>query len=841
MYRFLFDFPCMRTSDPTSQLPPGAAVRTLLGAFVECIVSGNSKLVTAWPRSIDAPAILHQMAVLWHVVGDDDEGQVGARTEDFTRLATLVWPFTNDSLRKMGGMIAHRNIILPRNKLHINRKEQCCYSYHIQLRRIGDLNPDKEIKRTGRLLTLQEHDELQHPSFAEISPILVMDTDGTPLHEDCRNRFMGRVRKYTLIKVDKTPSGLFDLPTTPYILLCLQPGTDMKKTLSRAIQARRPDVLLLDLHAAANIHGDEWPDKACELLRWTRIYAAKLNQPFPPVFAIADTPWLAYQFSRDVMPSYDKNARLPEQGVLNISRDVLSQAVYMTSGSRNPTMVVTCLARYLTPFLVEADGLQKALEPLDVHMSNLVREMMHFIRRMICLPGGIDAYNEFVEQCGRKRFVPGQPLAMAADLLSLEQNGRAGKESGRVKDFVQQFLSTLESLKEITPGSDLFRRLRTTEVFTERGNTLLVLPDRTTESFTNWIIDTEGASRDNLDTTDGKHGIDHKMSLLRRYQKAYMLLPRWDTVARILVSHHAPEVLHLVCDEATVSSIRHQAAILMEKPAFRPVHERLDRLLNALDEALEGGQLPIPNIEEVRLTSSAVSSYEGGGKPMALRLWDGRIVPLFEGSSVVKYRNEAEPRPFVTCQASMLSPGDQVFLVDDDFFAMAEQYFTMKCDANAMLDSYHRQVLELREAVPGDGLREKARHVRKMMAAGNLKSLPDESTVVTWLDVERLIGAPLDEVRPQAPHSEEWFMSFTGAIGMLPLLAPSFWRFGVFDTRSRRISAGFNANRFCTALLTDPDSVMPLFSGDNDDLQRLEICARNEIAEIVEILKEEKD
>jgi hypothetical protein len=780
------------------------------------------------------------MAVLWHVVGIDDQEQVGVQAEDLSRLATLVWPFSTSSMKTMDSVLADRRLIL-RHIKHRFQNKLSCNSCVIQLRRLFDVNPNMAYEQRGNQMTLEECIKLQHPSLAEIAPILLADAEGNLLHKECRAGFLRRIRKYTQITINEIPGDLFNLESAPYLLFGLPAETNTMRVIREIYASRRPDVVIIDIPALVRHFGDGWVGKTAEFLRMVRSHSIAENTegaPAPPLLAMCESPWNAYQFSSELMPVYVKNQYLKEEVVLNISKDVLSKTVHTNSASRTPLIVVNSLARHLTSFLLEADQLHKDLDPLDATMSAQIADMMHFIRRMICLPSGISSYEQFAEQSGRRQYMPGKPLAMVRQLLDMESGGTAGKESARVQKFAEQFREILDSFGESTPGSTFLNRLLKVETFTDIGNTLLVLPDGMTESLVGWLRDTEQVIfQDNLDTTDGKSGLDLLLPSLHHYKNSYLMLPRWDAVGRLLASHNAPEILHLVCDEATAASLKHQAETLRNRSSFRIIHERLDRLITALDESMSSISACMPLVEEVRLPKVPVASYEGEGQPVMFTLADGRILHMYDRSCVVQYRHELEPRPFSRVNAACLGVGDTVFPLDEDYIAMAEGHSLFYCNAGSALKAYHQQVIALRSSVPGDSLREKAAHIRGKMAE-TVTYLPKVNTILAWLDVESLIDAPLEKVQPHAPHSEEWFYSFANSLDMMPAIASSCWQFGIYDIRARRISAGFTTNRFYTALLTEPDSVMQYFSGDDDDLLRLEKYARNALSEIIDIRRE---
>ena len=839
-YPYLANIPFMRISAPRAQLFTESAVQTLFKTFIETVASRQSRTAIVWPTPFVA-ALLPQLTTLWHITDRDNNPDITALTqaEQKSSLATLVWPFVPAHERLLDSVLAYRRIIIRQN-----RSRRCggrCSTFHTHLFRLADLDPHLASAHLteSQMAVLRGNDALQHPSLADISPILVIGDNMRESVEWCRRRFLKRVVRYTQLRVKEIPSDLFDPARTPFVLFGLPPDSVLWRGYHGVLRTRVPDIVLIDVEQAERSHGEEWPEQAKKVLDYTRMI---VGDKMPPLLVIGRSLFDAYQVRTKVV-----NERPAETLVINTSSDMLSQAVHTTSRSGVPNYVITCLGRHLTPLLRRGQRLADDLEPLDARIATTVHNMQFLLRTMICSPTGMADCDRIMGEEGHNLFGMLKPQKLLGDLHDQIRFGRAGAEEQRAKNFSADFEAALEGLVESTPAENMLRQLVRTE--RERNENLnnfydtfrtsmVVLSNYRTERLAVAML--EGAGYDDepwLEVTNGMKGLDYCAQRLPTFDKIYLLMPRWNSIERLLAWDANPGIVHLICDEPTAIMFRKQAGFLRESRLYAPIRNRVEEIWKALDMALEGAEYDL-NPHEVPQRPPALYCREGEGRPMALVTTDGRHITLLEGTRLVRYQANAEPRPFNRTTAGRLEPGDLVFVADDDYTDMVQRHCLVSRDAPGFIRHYHETIKTFSGLLAGDSVRDKARDLLARMVARGADSLPTLETAVNWLNVDGLLGESLDVVRPHAPQSKSTFDVFAAVIGLSQNAADQFWLGAVAGTRSLRIRAGFSLLNYGIELLTDQDSALQMWGGDDEDLHRCEDYARSAMVEVGTIEKE---
>jgi hypothetical protein len=278
-------------------------------------------------------------------------------------------------------------------------------------------------------------------------------------------------------------------------------------------------------------------------------------------------------------------------------------------------------------------------------------------------------------------------------------------------------------------------------------------------------------------------------------------------------------------------------AWLKDRRLFHPLTARMNSLCIAFDEALEHAEFDL-DPDDVA-SSYQSSSYDGEGRPLTLVTASGRHIHLHEGTRIIRYNAEAEPRPFTSCCASTVEQGDTVFVIDEEYMQMVARHCSVRRTAPEWLRAYHNTVKAAQQAFPGETVRDKAKIVLEQMKKRYASDLPELATVVNWLNVDALLGESLDDVRPHAPRTREMFDRFAAVLGVAGV-ADAFWNQAIRATRSLRIRAGFSALNFSIDVLTAPDRAMADWNGGNDDLCLCEAYAREMLEDVEEIIKEDK-
>jgi hypothetical protein len=439
------------------------------------------------------------------------------------------------------------------------------------------------------------------------------------------------------------------------------------------------------------------------------------------------------------------------------------------------------------------------------------------------------------------------PLGMTARLREQVRLGCAGMADSRVNGFIDDFNAALEQMDKITPANRFLDLLVRTErdrnsqvssLYSEPRRSLVALPDGLTERFARALLAKQGyADEPWLRLTNCKKGINDWSGRLGEFDKVYFVMPRWDTIERLLAWETTPNTVQFVCDEATVQSLRKKVAWLKDRRLFHPLTARMNSLCIAFDEALEHAEFDL-DPDDVA-SSYQSSSYDGEGRPLTLVTASGRHIHLHEGTRIIRYNAEAEPRPFTSCCASTVEQGDTVFVIDEEYMQMVARHCSVRRTAPEWLRAYHNTVKAAQQAFPGETVRDKAKIVLEQMKKRYASDLPELATVVNWLNVDALLGESLDDVRPHAPRTREMFDRFAAVLGVAGV-ADAFWNQAIRATRSLRIRAGFSALNFSIDVLTAPDRAMADWNGGNDDLCLCEAYAREMLEDVEEIIKEDK-
>lgn len=830
-------------SAPDEKLVLGGTLPRLLQLFTDTLTTGNSRVVITWPTPLEAPALLHQASVLWHVVDREYDPEELSPAEKLTSLATLVWPFTARSQRCFDTLLVDRIPIVAHNT-----KRRCsngCRDYHTLLEQLRYLNPER---KTGRCLTEHQMKRLeqsvgnQHPTLGEIAPVLIIGNNMRASITTCGKNFYRRALRFMRGRITEIYESLYLPASAPYLLMGLPPETDNIRC-NMIVNDRLPDIVLLDLPLAEKCYGEKWTEKTESIISVIKKIAHSQKKPMPPLFVIAGGAESAHRFRTEV-----PTERLMTDLVVNTSPDPLSANKHATRGARVPGYIVTPLASHLTSLLWRGHRLATDMEEVDTRTAETVRMMQHFLRRMICSPGGMDEFKQYLLDADIRTGIHLDPLGMTARLREQVRLGRAGMSDSQVNGFIDDFNDVLGQLVETTPANRFLDQLVRTErdrnsrvnsLYSQPRRSLVALPDGLTERFARALLAKRGHADESwLRLTNCKKGINDWSGRLGEFDKVYFIMPRWDTIERLLAWETTPGTVQIVCDEATVQSLRKKVAWIKDRRLFHALAARMNSLCIAFDEALEHAEFDFAPDD---IASSYQSSfYNGEGRPLKLVTASGKHIHLHEGTRIVCYNVEAEPRPFTCCKACDVEQGDTVFVIDEEYAQMVARHCSVSRAAPEWLRAYHNLIKVAQQAFPGESVRDKAKNVLEQMKKRGTSDLPDITSVVNWLNVDVLLGESLDDVRPHAPRTRDMFDRFVEVLGVAQVVADTFWNQAIKATRSLRIRAGFSALNFSIDVLTDPDRAMADWSGGNDDLCLCGTYAREGLEEVEDIIKEDK-
>ncbi len=225
---------------------------------------------------------------------------------------------------------------------------------------------------------------------------------------------------------------------------------------------------------------------------------------------------------------------------------------------------------------------------------------------------------------------------------------------------------------------------------------------------------------------------------------------------------------------------------------------------------------------------------EWRGKIRLITLLSGTRLKVFDNSEFLLFDTSALI-PWSKCVASQLKPDDEVCVFRNEFVDDAREILKFTADAPAALANYHRSVARAVSRLAGDNIATKAKTLQgRMLAIDPKANLPLFGSICEWIDVESLLSAPLEEVRPHAPRDRDLFNIFMKGLEINEVLADQHWIYGVFATRSKRIKQGGYFHSVLMAALVDPDSLGSQFPDfDQDALRRVNVLAQENVETLV--------
>lgn len=169
-------------------------------------------------------------------------------------------------------------------------------------------------------------------------------------------------------------------------------------------------------------------------------------------------------------------------------------------------------------------------------------------------------------------------------------------------------------------------------------------------------------------------------------------------------------------------------------------------------------------------------------------------------------------------------------MIGPGFVERARTLVNVRATAAGEIREYHLQVASRFGAIAGDSVNERLRVVVSLMREPRVSI----ETARYWVDLDDELDKPLHDVVPHAPHDRETFMRFTGALGIGPKLAESFWLWAVVAQRSHRLRSGNIFHDAFRGILTDPHAALASNRNRSDDIRALRAMAEEHVATVAE-------
>lgn len=439
-----------------------------------------------------------------------------------------------------------------------------------------------------------------------------------------------------------------------------------------------------------------------------------------------------------------------------------------------------------------------------------VSRALSFLRRVASLPLGLeearrtadtlfDAEDE-VDAGIRAMFRPQMALGQLAEI------GEVSPDGALARDALKLIGERVEDWLAETPVS-----LKLTELLLqERWNaasTLIAVPERRIAEVL-MASDRGVAWRCAI--------VDHSdlgVVLTRGdFDRVIVTGPSTAAIRALLTNPATPSEVVLLGDSSGSALLAGELGPLARLPGFAPIAARASAMQQALkrgglDERLDAGEsefriLPIAEPREIDLTREG-GSYSG--ERIVISTSSHRIA--YRPSSDVLVFTAGEARPFEKVDARNVTVGDQILVLNEEARDHIRHALATSRTSLDQLAIYHRNIAQLRAALPGTSDAEKTREVLRRIREID-PSFPESelSNIQRWLTADR--AAPADDGARQPRAARDWarFWLFMQANGIDEPSAQTYWRFAIVPTRSYRVQEGHQFNQRVVQFVLDPES-----------------------------------
>jgi hypothetical protein len=816
--------------DATTSLKVASSVEALASQLLHAAQSKLSGLVLLWPGSPRSLGVAHAVACAarWHQ--GDKRG-----------IRTLVYP-------------AKANFLQALNHAHIDRTALVRLAQHLV-----EVEPNPAVtvslpQKDSFWLALNSvrADALGdiHPTLAELLPHFFADKDFRAW-KACDGELL-RYVKARITDVDHRRAlsnlslrELGEIDNAPDALLAVSwkaSEHDIRQCLKSLRNGRQPDVLLLNATRALRRDNPSWKTN---IVKFVDCAWEVWRERIPPVRMVIDEPHVRTQLLQELEKRAKKHS--PAAAWLLRSGLPVRGAICTVNGD---SLIPASRPEPLNP-----ESRQIVINVADTEAARVI-EMLSRVRHDVANPAWGEAMDEAAGYLARLAALPSStrvlvnwlseadvPMAVRQNYawpvykskLEVIRNDPAFGERARLERVIAK---GDEMWRNYENGSPLARmlaelieqRTRGTEkcclVFTKP--TARRLAERYFETYDGYP---EGAGfevlRDSVRFVVSR-GLESEIDAPRKETLIFVgldevslrmliLEPRISSPAYVLLTRRNAAYL-----KATIKAIR-------TLPDFASLNSRLDVLWQQLPE--------FPDIDEYTLfrrddfvmptfsfeqgLSSVINEHEEHDpNAWELVLDSGALIKRSPTARAYLYDPtlaHTSTRGFKGVDVSELQEGDRLFVMSLELrelteAALKEAGVPISHDRRFEEDlrRYHRTVSELAAQIPGATMGAKAGRLHEAItnALGPNGASPAESTVRSWLDVDRFAGRSFDDAKPGAPRIEAHFKAFAKTLGMDDIHAVYFWKAVIQPLRGVRRADGRRVSDVYAEMLLEPESTV---------------------------------
>ncbi|MGQ0456259.1 MAG: hypothetical protein ACT4OU_04265 [Hyphomicrobium sp.] len=672
------------------------------------------------------------------------------------------------------------------------------------------------------------HPEYQNPTLQELIP------GGSCDANDAANRtgLLHRVRSKTLLKNLSSSRQAEDPKSAPYYLYSARANDSPRVALSRL--PSKPHVLLLDLtKAGRGRFGDDWRLPVKQMLAGLRTYL-----PDVPVLAVTDDPWVHRQLIWKFLKEHDK---------VKGDRPAKESALFFRDRSLTSPVDagVTCAGASeikTRSFSGKLDAILKTLGELksraatleDLEADKQLGELALLLKRCANLPGGVSDLGDYVAaEAGDLRAThimsAYQVPSVIANIDRLE-GALAQSRKGPLAELCRNAREVWNNHSVTSPMSvllaDVLRQYvrnssKTVVIFRKQ-----MLCDYAVTALSSHPEIGEAAAKriENgmwrfVDEVGWRETTSLPPSERHQTTTVILVCPTRLQLLGHMTDPWLPRDVVVLADAATLGAIARDAHQLARYPAFRTFEQRLGKLRDSCDTEVEKvtGHKVILDREaappaDVEFPTARVIDLSGGaartGQDTVIKLEtdDSQTILARRKTKLVSFDGTTAVPTYKPLLAHNAEVNDDICVISDDFVDMARTKLDITHVASEEMRDYHQLVAGLYARRAGTSDREKRRElaaeINRLRTATEAEV--SEETVRYWVDLEKQLAMPLDEVTPHAPKQFETFLRFMRALGVSQILAERYWHWAVIHTRSHRLKAAHQLHEAYLGVLISP-------------------------------------
>lgn len=816
--------------------------RSIVENAVRVADSGDCLALLVWPPETFSPSAVAGLMTL--------AATASAKRSEISVAGAKSWARMEADPVRVAIFPYARSTHGPARRVQIDAQQTGEVNFEHFLRGVDDLgDPAKDYHHVmsrvksldGRAIDGEFYPEFRHPVLDEVIP------HGPPSGKGVANSsLLWRTHRKTDIGKQARTGSADDPAKGRFFAFELRAG-DRIGVAIRSIAAPL-NLFLVDLTKTGRQRlGWNWASRAREAVE-----CVQTIHPSAGILVVTDDPWSHSATRFDILGvrKYGKRGKvLPAKGktVLGLSGGILTNGpepefepvkTFRVGGFYGDTGRVSEDLRRLSA---------KVADIGDAVAADQLKDLGAMVRRSASLPGSLEEFSRFLEgetttAVASDRLATYRSAGLVSDLYSAGSVASQVDVGGGIRKSVTDLMSGLTTM---TPMSSLLDEAITPSLRSSSKSVFVFRQDMVAE-FAAHRMRGIGKLVERLDSGMVVFGGGEALDAIsasaptsrNQFKRLVLVAPTRATILKFLARPWLPNEITVLADADTLAYAGRDAqrlslelgshAIAARLTAFSEAAQVRVREIGRHDTNLD----KISPLDDFEPTNVHVIDLSGGARGdkqlLQFTMHNGQRILTPAGTMLVLRDDAAATTSFVECQASAVRAGDEVCVIGPAFVERARGLVNIRAAAAEEIRTYHEQVLERFEALPGASVAAKIRALAAIMGDPPINT----DNARYWVDINREMDKPIHEVVPHAPQDRDTFVRFTAALGISGRMAENYWLWAIVAQRSHRMRSGNLFHDAFRGILTDPHAALARNSERQGDIRALRLMAEEHVSTV---------